>query len=165
MKAFKAPESLDTIVSSAEEMDAPILFLAGAIDMGEAEDWQTRLTQDLSDKNLVIANPRRDDWDSSWKQTIDDPQFNEQVTWEQDMLELAHGVVVYFSKDSKAPITFLELGERLGQLEITGQDLFVFCPEGFYRKGNVDICCQRHNVQVYTEYEALLEAIVKGMAL
>lgn len=165
MKDFKAPTDIETIVSEVEKNEWPILFLAGAIDMGEAEDWQTRLTKDLADRNVVIANPRRDDWDSSWKQTIDDPQFNEQVTWEQDMLELAHGVVVYFSVDSKAPITFLELGERLGQLEVTGQSLFVFCPEGFYRKGNVDIVCERHNVPVYTEYTKLLRAIVEGMQL
>lgn len=159
MKAFLAPHDITEIIDVSNSEEAPILFLAGAIDMGEAENWQTKLTNDLSDMNVVIANPRRDDWDSSWKQSIDDPQFSEQVNWEQTLLATSDLIVVYFSKDSKAPITFLELGERLGQLDTSDQELFVFCPEGFYRKGNVDIVCDRHGVTVHTEYSTLLAAI------
>jgi len=45
------------------------LFMGGSIDMGEAEDWQTRLEKDLDIfDDLILLNPRRDDWDSSWVQ-------------------------------------------------------------------------------------------------
>jgi hypothetical protein len=119
------------------------IFLAGAIDMGEAEDWQTKISEALSEFDILILNPRRDDWDSSWKQTKDDPQFSEQVNWEQDALEIADLILVVFTKDSKAPITFLELGMHMKD------DVLVCCPEGFYRKGNVDICCERNGVTVW----------------
>ena len=56
--------------------------------MGLAEQWQERVVRAMSSvSDLVILNPRRDDWDSNWEQRADDPQFYEQVSWELDMLE------------------------------------------------------------------------------
>jgi hypothetical protein len=67
------------------------VFLAGSIGLpdsgGKAEDWQKMIIKELSDYPIQFLNPRRDDWDSSWKQTIEDKQFNEQVTWELSSLE------------------------------------------------------------------------------
>src|SRR5947207_12517647 len=58
------------------------VFLAGSIEMGEAEQWQKRIVAALSGAgDLVILNPRRDDWDGSWEQRADDPRFSEQVNW------------------------------------------------------------------------------------
>src|SRR5215475_14557067 len=49
------------------------LFLACRIEMGEAENWQERVARELSNvPNLTILNPRRDDWDRSWVQSIAD---------------------------------------------------------------------------------------------
>ncbi len=45
------------------------VFLAGSIEMGKAEQWQERIVAALSGAgDLVILNPRRDDWDDSWEQ-------------------------------------------------------------------------------------------------
>ncbi len=43
------------------------IFLAGAIDMGQAEDWQTKVSEAITQFDVLVLNPRRDDWDSSWK--------------------------------------------------------------------------------------------------
>ena len=40
------------------------VFLAGSIEMGKAENWQTRLVDSLKEREGLILNPRRDDWDS-----------------------------------------------------------------------------------------------------
>src|SRR3954449_1899521 len=70
------------------------VFLAGSIEMGKAEQWQEAIVDALSDVgNLVVLNPRRDDWDDSWEQRADNPQFFEQVSWELDMLDAADIVV------------------------------------------------------------------------
>jgi Nucleoside 2-deoxyribosyltransferase like len=64
--------------------------------MGKAEQWQERIADALSGAgDLIILNPRRDDWDDSWQQRADDPQFSEQVSWELelDMLDAADVVV------------------------------------------------------------------------
>jgi hypothetical protein len=43
----------------------PRIFLAGSIEMGVAENWQTRVVGDMAKYDGVILNPRRDDWDLS----------------------------------------------------------------------------------------------------
>ena len=131
------------------------IFLAGSIEMGTAEDWQAEVTKALKDKNVVIYNPRRDDWDSSWTQEITNPQFKEQVSWELEHMEKADVIPMYFSPETKSPITLLELG-----LWAQSGKLVVCCPEGFWRKGNVDIVCERYHVkQVKTIKELIKETV------
>ncbi len=131
----------------------PSIFLAGSIEMGTAEHWQARMEQALSDVDVLLFNPRRDDWDASWVQSIDHPQFRQQVEWELHALERVDLIPMYFSPDTKSPITLLELGlwARSGRL-------LVCCPEGFWRKGNVDIVCSRYNVSTFACLEALIAA-------
>ena len=59
--------------------DKKSVFLAGSIDNGSALDWQTQMTEALSDLDIYVLNPRRDEWDKSWAQTIENPKFEEQV--------------------------------------------------------------------------------------
>lgn len=122
--------------------DSMAIFLAGSIEMGVAENWQQRVVKELADHPGTIYNPRRDDWDASWVQSINNKQFNEQVTWELDHIEEADIVVMYFVPDTKSPITLLELGLAVG-----GANLIVCCPEGFWRKGNVDVVCARYGIE------------------
>lgn len=48
------------------------LFLAGSIEMGKAEDWQSEiivsLREYLENGKLRIYNPRRIDWNPEWSQ-------------------------------------------------------------------------------------------------
>ena len=88
----------------------PSVFLAGSIAMGQAANWQTKVEQWLHDADAIILNPRREDWDASWEQTIQDPRFREQVEWELAAQELATWIAMYFEPATKAPITLLDLG-------------------------------------------------------
>lgn len=121
----------------------PSVFLAGSIEMGAAVDWQRKVVEGLSDLDVLILNPRRDDWDSSWEQKITNAPFRGQVEWELDALDHADIIVVYYCADTKAPITLLELGLHAAT---EPEKLVVCCPEGFWRKGNVDIVCARYGV-------------------
>lgn len=116
------------------------LFLAGSIEMGTAEEWQQKVVTGLSDTIWTILNPRRKDWDSSWVQSIENPQFREQVEWELDALNHADAVLFYFDPNTKSPVTMLELGYMAKQRET---EIVVVCPDGFWRKGNIDILCER----------------------
>lgn len=129
-----------------------MIFLAGSIEMGKAENWQTRVTEALKNYDVTILNPRRDDWDSSWTQTIEDPKFREQVEWELQALEDATEILMYFDPTTKSPISLLELG----LFAKTGK-LIVCCPEGFWRKGNVDIVCKRYGVMQVDNLNKLYE--------
>lgn len=138
-RVFKAPEKV-TVPD-----DGVSVFLAGSIEMGKAEDWQTKITNDLLNtfSNIYITNPRRDDWDSSWEQKIENKQFNEQVTWELTNIENSTAVIVYFDEKTQSPITLAELGIIAGKFP---EKAIVLCPEKFFRKGNVDIICKRYNI-------------------
>ena len=135
------------------------VFLAGSIEMGKAVDWQTKITQDLSNLNCLILNPRRDDWDSSWEQKISNPQFKEQVTWELDALDHANVVAMYFDPKTMSPISLLELGLFASHYN----KLIVCCPEGFWRKGNVDIVCERYNIKQVNSLEELTTAVAERL--
>ncbi len=132
----------------------PWIFLAGSIEMGAAEPWQDAFAARLSDLRGTILNPRRPDWDSSWQQTRDDPRFSAQVKWELDAQEAADLVPMYFSPSTRSPITLLELG-----LFARTKKLIVCCPDAFWRKGNVDIVCDRYGVETARDLAALERAI------
>jgi hypothetical protein len=73
--------------------------------MGKAENWQDKITQALSDTNITIFNPRRDDWDSSWVQDISNEKFKEPVeTFEDFMLRLGMGIRKRHEEDSATNI-------------------------------------------------------------
>lgn len=134
MKVIYAPNKI--------ENDGTTVFLAGSIEMGTAEDWQTRIAGYLADRDVILFNPRRTDWDSSWVQSKDNPQFREQVEWELRAMEHADKIVMYFDPATKSPISLLELGLHAHQGK-----LIVCCPEGFWRKGNVDIVCEKYHIK------------------
>ena len=134
------------------------VFLAGTIDMVNSENWQEKLINKLKEqtkgalfaKSYHIYNPRRTDWDSSWAQTFENPQFFQQVTWELDAMEKADYIIMNFLPDSKSPITLLELG-----LFAESGKLFVICPDEYYRSGNVQIVCNKYNIPLYKSIEEL----------
>ena len=132
---IKAPQNLASIPQKKS------IFLAGSIEMGKAEDWQTYVGNEFMDFDILIWNPRRESWDSSWEQSIDNPPFKEQVDWELDALDRADFVFFHFEAGTKSPITLLELG-----LFAQSKKCVVHCPTGFWRKGNVDIICERYDI-------------------
>lgn len=148
MRMIKAPNPYNNIPGVK-------VFLAGSIEMGVAEQWQERLAKMLEDVNCTLLNPRRDDWDSSWVQSIDNPQFNEQVNWELQGLETAHIVVFYFDPNTKSPITMMELGYVSNRI----CEVVVCCPEGFWRKGNVDIMCKREGMVTVNSLEEIADYV------
>ncbi len=136
------------------EFNGKSVFLAGSIEMGKAENWQQKLCNEL--KNITILNPRRDDWDTSWLQSINNPQFKEQVEWELEAQEKADIIAMYFDINTKSVISLLELG----LFAHTGK-MIVCCPDGFWRKGNVDIVCKRYGVTQVNNIEELIKKILE----
>lgn len=135
----------------------PRLFLSGST--GQSEHWQGRMVRELADMDVVILNPRRDDWDSSWREEADDPQFRRQVEWELQALEASQLVVMCFDAKSESPVTLLEFG-----LYARSGRLIVVCPDGFWRKGNVDVTAQYYGVKQVASFEALVAAARAALA-
>lgn len=126
------------------------VFLAGTIDMGNSVDWQAQLAEALAEEDVMLLNPRRDDWNKEWLPVADNPHFRQQVEWELAALEKADVIVMYFAATSQSPVTLLELG-----LHAKGNKLVVYCEEGYFRKGNVDIVCERYRVLRVSSIDAL----------
>jgi len=135
------PNSVDQSIRA----DMPIVFLAGSIDEGRAEKWQDEAIAVLSSFPMTILNPRRDDWNPDLRQSEDEPEFVAQVEWELDGIEAADVVLFHFSPAGPAPITLLELGKATGM----GKRIVVSCPQGYWRRGNVQVVCRRAGVRVH----------------
>ena len=149
---YKAPEKvpLKQILSPAKT-----IFLAGSIELGTASEWQTQVVEELSkqEKDAIIFNPRRDNWDNN----ISEEGFAEQVNWELDHIEQADIKAFYFDPNTKSPVTMLELGLMLARYH---NQCVVCSPPGFWRRGNLEITCQRCGVKLLDNFEEFIEAIV-----
>lgn len=130
------------------------VFLAGSIEMGVAKDWQTKVANHFSKWNLGIYNPRRDSWNSGWKQEESTPEFNHQVNWELNTLNSADHIFMYFDPSTKSPISLMELG-----LYATSGKMIVCCPKGFWRRGNVQIVCTRFNIPLFDNLSDAIGAL------
>ena len=136
------------------------IFLAGAIDQGQAVNWQEKVARALDEFDITILNPRREHWVPNWDQSPDNPEFRKQVEWELTGQEEADLIIFVFPKDSKAPITFLEFG-----LFAPRQDVVICVEEGFYRSGNLQIVAERFKVPFYTTLDEMigdLKTVLKG---
>lgn len=162
MKIYHAPLPVD--VFKLLNNNQVSIFLAGSIEMGIAKNWQAMIIDELGNLEkqrndgveFVVLNPRRPAWDSTWVQSIDNPQFVEQVNWELDGIEQCDVVFFHFEPDTMSPITLFELGKALeGDSKVV-----VSCPPGFWRKGNVDVACKRMSMPVHDSIDSAFEELV-----
>ena len=148
MQRYKAP-----IRYAASPTDR-VVFLAGSIEMGMAEDWQSRLADALAEHDVILLDPRRDDWDASWRQSIDDAQFRGQVEWELDGLERADLIAMWFDPATRSPITLLELG-----LHARSGKLVIGCPPGFWRRGNLEVVAMRYAIPLVDSWQTFATTV------
>lgn len=132
------------------------IFLGGSIDMGKSENWQARLENELASYDVIVLNPRRDDWNKDWKPVSSDQNFRTQVEWELSALEASDIIVMYFAPGSQSPISLLEFG-----LYAKTDKLIVLCPDGFWRKGNVDIVSEKYDVASVQTFDELIMELKK----
>jgi len=133
------------------------IFLSGSIEMGTAEHWQARVVRELTDFDVVIFNPRRDDWDSTWRQSREDSRFKEQVEWELRWLRASTMQFICFDPNTRSPITLLELGIIMQLPSV--RPAICCCPEGFWRRGNVEIVCDWGCIDLYHNFAAAMDAL------
>ncbi len=149
-KIYKSPENIDDRDKSKKS-----IFLAGSIEMDKAVNWQKKCEEQLSEK-YIIFNPRRESWNNDWEQSINNSQFKEQVTWELNALEKADIIIMFFAGNTKSPISLLELG-----LFANSGKLKVVVENEFWRKGNVDIVCERYNLEQFLNLDSLIFDLTK----
>ncbi|MDX6180762.1 nucleoside 2-deoxyribosyltransferase domain-containing protein [Flavobacterium sp. Fl-77] len=145
---YKAPEEIPL------KNSLKTIFLAGSIEMDKAVNWQKKCEELLKDK-YILFNPRRSEWNSSWSQSIENDSFKQQVNWELDALEKADIIIMYFASDTMSPISLLEFG-----LYAQSNKMKVVVDENFWRKGNIDIVCEKYNIQQFKTLEELIKSLL-----
>lgn len=127
------------------------VFLAGAIDMGAAVDWQAQVIQKLSGwENLTLLNPRR--------QLFTPDTLDEQIKWELRALDSAHRIFLWFPRDAKAPISFFEAG-----LYWRSGKLIVGAEYGFYRRRNLELTARFYGTQLWGSLEEMTRALLRDI--
>jgi hypothetical protein len=128
------------------------VFLAGAIDMGDAENWQQEVIKAFkSDTSITLVNPRRNEFTEDME--------DEQILWELEALDQANIILMWFPKSAEAPVSFLELG-----LYLRSGKLFVGVEQGFYRQRNIELTSQRYRNSVYYSLNELIDAVRNKLA-
>ncbi|KAK1722239.1 hypothetical protein CaCOL14_005880 [Colletotrichum acutatum] len=134
------------------------IFLAGTT---SKRDWRKDVADSLAHLPVVIFDPFRPDWDSTWKEDISDERFSNQVKWELDMQERADIIVVYFEPETEGHISLLELG----LCARSKGKVIVACPEGYKKRGNVQVVCSRYEIPFVESYEELMWKLVQELEL
>ena len=114
--------------------------------MGSAIPWQDEVLNELQSysDDLVMLNPRRANWDSSWAQdTTTGTPFQVQVEWETIGQKNSNIIVYYFDPHTISPITLMELGEFGSTCP---DSVLVFCSPAYFRYGNVKLFCERFGI-------------------
>jgi hypothetical protein len=150
----QSPSSID-VASSAMR-----LFLAGSIDSGMAEDWQASIVDRLRDLDVVLFNPRRATWTAATSAESESDELRRQINWELDAIERSDLMAFYFAPGTKSPISLLELGLIARQ-----KQAIVCCPPGFWKKMNVDVVCERCEIEQVNSLEDLVNEIMERVRL
>lgn len=106
----------------------PSIFLAGGI--SDCPDWQKEIASQLKDENVILLNPRREDF------PMDDPNASfHQIKWEYDHLRKATAVIFWFPKETMCPIVLFELGTWI----VSKKPILIGMDREYERKQDVQI--------------------------
>jgi hypothetical protein len=137
------------------------VFLAGTTSKVDKMDWRETISASLSELPITIFNPYRTDWDSTWREEIDFAPYREQVLWELDKQTKATLVVVYFHPATQAPVSLLEFGLSAH----IPDEVIAVCPKGFWKRGNIQIVCQKYGIELLNDIDELHPAIIKRLSV
>lgn len=149
MNCIEAPNPLELPENNIS------IFLGGSIEMGKAENWQQKTLNHFKNyKNVTFINPRRQDWTSSWSQDpIPNTPFYDQVQWELKAQFDSHFNIYYFDPTTTSPITLLELGLFINKTPL------IYCPQNYFRYGNVQITANYFNIPVLTDFDDYISSL------
>lgn len=132
------------------------VFLGGSIEMGKATRWQDAVVEKLSNHNVDIYNPRRDDWDASWTQEYNNENFRKQVEWEVRNIQDADIVFMRLEADTISPISLFELG-----LIVKNHNrIVVSVPKGYFRYGNIEVYSKIFGFTLIEDFDIAVQMLI-----
>jgi len=152
MKYIESPEKYYTGKLS--------VFLAGGIT--NCPNWQKEMVELLKDLDIVIYNPRRENF------PIEDPNAAyEQIKWEFETLDRVSTILFWFSRGSLNPIVLFEYGKWLMNLrnKENYKPIFVGIDPEYERKRDVEIQTQLENNYIRSRFVYSLEDLAEQIIL
>ncbi len=104
------------------------IFLAGGI--SGCWDWQSELVNKLESLNIIVYNPRRQNFDLSNKN-----MSLEQIRWEHKYLKISDSISFWFPHETVCPITLLEYGKWMA----SDKKIFLGVHEKYSRKFDLEV--------------------------
>ena len=143
--------------SEARSLHKNRLFLAGGIT--NVMDWQSYVVKNISNLDITVFNPRRENFDISLKE-----ESEIQIKWEYNRLREATHTLFWFSYETIQPITLFELGAAL---ERNGHRLFIGCDPRYERAQDIKIqsLLVNHHMEISDTLEDLINRINKRFSL
>lgn len=114
--------------SNGKFKNIPSLFLAGGIT--DCPDWQKEMTKKLNNTDIIILNPRRENFDINEKDAA-----KKQIAWEYRHLRYASAISFWFPKETLCPIVLFELGYWFNR----SKEIFIGVHPEYKRKEDVYI--------------------------
>ena len=110
-KIITAPNYVEFDTEESVKYSGKHIFLAGGIT--NCKDWQKIVIEKMEDYDVVLYNPRRENFD------ITNPSATEdQIKWEFDCLENCDIFTMYFCRsESDQPICMYELGRNIVRMQ------------------------------------------------
>jgi hypothetical protein len=146
MKSIQCPQVYE------RKLGEKTLFLAGGIT--GCRIWQDDLIELLKDENLVLLNPRRENFDLNQKNINE-----EQIAWEFNHLAVADAVSFWFPSETLCPITLYEFGK----ISMTRKPLFVGAHPEYKRREDLEIQTRLARPEVNIVYS--LQELAKQIKL
>ncbi|TLD23800.1 hypothetical protein PspLS_06379 [Pyricularia sp. CBS 133598] len=134
-----------------------IVFLAGSTPGSGTADWREALVGSLAHLPVTWVDPTRPEWDESWREDLEYEPFGEHVRWEIEMRDRADLVVVHFGASSRPSDGLLELGVLAGS---RGR-CKVVCEDGYQKRGDVVMLCQKHQIAVFGSVGELARELIE----
>lgn len=75
-----------------------------------------------------------------------------------DQMNKADFIALYFG-ESKSPISLLELGMHAASASAMGKKVTVCCKDSFWKRGNVQMVCERYKLKLVDTREELIEEL------
>jgi len=129
------------------------LFIAGGI--SNCHPWQKELISLLEDTDLVLLNPRRDEYNMNNIALEED-----QIKWEHAHLNMATAYAFWFPCETVCPITLFELGA----VTCGSKRVFVGTHPDYARKRDIrwQMLLRRPEITVVDSLEKLADQIKKS---
>lgn len=138
------------------------VFLAGTIEMGNSEDWQAKVSDELKEFDINVFNPRRVVPPAETNEII------EQINWELESINLCNVIYMHLSANSISPISLFELG--LLHNKALSKRVIIYCDPDYTRKLNVWTTVNHSlykspNISLYSDYEDSLNALKQHLKM